>query len=83
MKDIFSQNWPYLLTFYSIDIHLDTSTTEFLKTLWEKEKLLDEQFLHFPQFYQISQIIVSPFVHFFFHIISLFAFELEEPKFGM
>ena len=39
----------------------------------------NEQFLHFPQCFLLNQIIVSPFVH-IFDIISLVAFELEEPK---
>ena len=53
---------------------------KFLKTLWEKEKLLlNKQFLHFPQCFLLNQIIVSPFHH-IFDIISLVAFELEEPK---
>ena len=56
---------------------------KFLKILWEKEKLLlYKQFLHFPQCFLLNQIIVSPFVH-IFDIISLVAFELEEPKIGI
>ena len=39
----------------------------------------NEQFLLFPQCFQVYQISVSPFVH-IFDIISLFAVELEESK---
>ena len=66
----------FMLTLYSIDTHFDTSTLDsFLKTLWEKEKLL-------PQCFLLNQIIVSPFVH-IFDIIFLFAAELEDPKTGI
>ena len=41
-----------------------------------------EQFLLFPQYFLLNQIIVSPFVH-IFDIISLFAAENEEPKTGI
>ena len=41
--------------------------------------IVNEQFLHFPQCFQLKQTILSPFVH-IFDIISLFAVELEEPK---
>ena len=41
-----------------------------------------EQFLLFPQCFQLNQITVSPFVH-ISDIISLFAVELEEPKIGI
>ena len=41
-----------------------------------------EQFLLFPQYFLLNQIIVSSFVH-IFDTISLFATELEEPKFGL
>ena len=42
----------------------------------------EEQFLFFPQCFQLSQVSISPFVH-IFDIISLFAIELEEPKIGI
>ena len=42
----------------------------------------NEQFLLFLQCFLLNQIIVSPFVH-IFYIMSLFAAELEEPKFGI
>ena len=42
----------------------------------------NEQFLLFPQGFQLNQIIVSPFVH-IFDIISLFAAESEEHKIGI
>ena len=41
-----------------------------------------KQFLHFPQYFLLNQIIVSPFVH-IFDIISLFAAEMQEPKIGI
>ena len=42
----------------------------------------NEQFLLFPKFFLLNQIIISPFVH-IFDIISLYAAELEEPKIGI
>ena len=42
----------------------------------------NDQFLLFPQCFQLNQITVSPFVH-IFDIKSLFAAELEEPKIGI
>ena len=42
----------------------------------------NEQFLLFPQCFQLSQIVVSPFVN-IFDLISSFAAELEEPKIGI
>ena len=42
----------------------------------------NEQFLLFPQFFLLDEIIVSPIVH-VFDIIFLFAAELEDPKIGM
>ena len=41
-----------------------------------------EQFLLFPQCFQLNQIIVYPFVH-VFDIISLFTAEMEEPTIGI
>ena len=58
---------------------------QFLKTLWEKEKLeiaRNEQFLLFSQCFLLYQISISPFVH-IFDIICLFAVELEESKIGI
>ena len=48
----------------------------------KEEIARNEQFLLFPQCFQLNQITVSPFVH-IFHTISLFAVELEEPKIGI
>ena len=52
----------------------------------EKEEIPhNEQFLLFPQYFKLNQIIVHSaflFVH-IFDIISLFAAEFEEPKIGM
>ena len=42
----------------------------------------NEQFLLFPQCFQLKQITVSPFAH-TIAIMSLFAAELEEPKIGL
>ena len=42
----------------------------------------NDQFLLFPQCFLLNQITVSSFVP-IFDIISLFAFELEEPKIGI
>ena len=42
----------------------------------------NEQFLLFPKRFLLNQIIVSQFVH-IFDIISLFATESEDPKFGL
>ena len=67
-------------TLYSIDTHLNASTT--FENIVGKEKIArNEQFLLFPQCFLPSQIILFPFVN-IFDIISLFAAELEEPKVG-
>ena len=47
----------------------------------KREIACNEQFLLFPQCFQLNQITVSPFDH-FFDIISFFATELEEPTRG-
>ena len=71
------------LTLYSIDTHFDTSTTDSIKKIVEKEEIArNKQFLPFPQCFLLNQVIVSPFVH-IFDITSLFAAELEEPKIGI
>ena len=56
--------------------------TAFENIVGKGEVARNEQFLLFPQFFLLNQIIVSPFVH-TFDIISLFAAELEEPTSGM
>ena len=48
----------------------------------KEEIARNQQFLLFAQCFLLNQKIVSPFVN-IFDIISLFAAELEEPKFGM
>ena len=49
----------------------------------EKDEIArNEQFLLFPQCFQLNQITVSLFVH-IFDITSLFAVELEQPKIGL
>ena len=55
---------------------------QFLKTLWEKEKLLVTSNFSFSHVFYSNQIIVSPFVN-IFDIVSLFAAEFEEPKVGI
>ena len=42
----------------------------------------NEQFLLFPQCFQVNQITVFPSVH-IFDIITLFAVKLKEPKIGI
>ena len=42
----------------------------------------NEQFLLFPQCFQLNQITVSPFVH-IFYVMSLFVDVSEEPKIGL
>ena len=66
-----------------MDTHCDASTTEFFENIVGKGEIAsNKQFLHFPQCFVLNQIIVSPFVH-IFDIISLVAFDLEEPKIGI
>ena len=68
------------LTLYSIDTHINASTTD---SFWKHcGKRRNCSFLLFPQSLLLNQKIVSPFVH-IFDIISLFAAELEEPKIGI
>ena len=64
------------LTLYSINTHLDASTTEAFENIVEKGKIAcNEQFLLFPQWSLLDQIqvIVSPFVH----IFDIFLFAAE------
>ena len=56
--------------------------TSFENIVGKGEIACNEQFLLFPQCFQLNQITVSPFVH-IFDIISLFAVELEESKTGI
>ena len=56
--------------------------TAFENTVGKEEIAGNEQFLLFPQCFLLNQINVSPFVH-IFHIVSLFAAELEEAKIGI
>ena len=48
----------------------------------KEEIARNEQFLLFPQCFQLFKKIVSPLVN-IYDITSLFAAELEEPKIGM
>ena len=54
--------------------------TAFENIVGKGEIAHNEQFLLFPQCFLLNQIIVSPFVHIFDIIFSLFAAEFEEPK---
>ena len=63
---------------YSIDTHFDASTA-FENIVGKGEIACNKQFLPFPQWFQLNQIVVSPCVY-IFDIISLFAAELEKPK---
>ena len=56
--------------------------TDFENTVGKGEIACNEQFLLFPQYFLLNQIIVSQFVH-IFDFISLFAAELEKPKIGI
>ena len=56
--------------------------TVFEKFVGKAEIAHDEQYLLFPQCFQLNQITVFPFVY-IFDIISLFAVEFEEPKSGI
>ena len=55
--------------------------TAFENIVGKGEIARNEQFLLFPQFFLLNQIIVSLFVH-ISDIISLLAAEFEEPKIG-
>ena len=72
------------LTLYSIDTDILTyqQQTAFKNIVGKGEIARNEQFLLFPQCFQVNQISVSPFVH-IFDIISLFPVESEEPKTGL
>ena len=53
------------------------------KNIVGKEEIArNKQFLLFPQCFLLNQKFVSPFIN-IYHIIPLFAAELEEPKIGM
>ena len=56
--------------------------TPFENIVGKEEIARKEQFLLFPQCFQLNQKIVSPFVKIFF-LISSFDAELQEPKIGM
>ena len=72
-----------VLTLYSIDTHFNSSTTDtFWKHSGKEEIARNKQFLLFLQCFLPNQKIVSPFVN-IYDIISLFAAELEDPKFGI
>ena len=65
-------------------IHILThqQRTAFENIMGKEEIARNEQFLLFPQCFQLNQEIVSPFVN-IFDIISFFTAELEEPIIGM
>ena len=56
--------------------------TDFENLVGKGENAPNEQFLLFPQSFQLNQITVSRFVH-IFDSISIFATEYEEPKIGI
>ena len=56
--------------------------TAFENIVGKGEIAHNEQFLLFPQCFQLSQTTLSPLVN-IFDIISLFVVELEEPKIGI
>ena len=53
--------------------------TAFENIVGKGENADNEQFLPFPQCFQLNQITAYPFVH-IFNIVSLFAVEVKEPK---
>ena len=55
--------------------------TAFENIVEKGEIACNEQFLLFPQWFLLNQVIVSSFVN-IFDIISLFAAEMEKPKIG-
>ena len=55
--------------------------TAFENIVGKGEIARNEQFLLFPQYFLLHQIVVFPYVH-IFDIISSFAAELEEPEIG-
>ena len=58
--------------------------TAFENIVGKGEIARNEQFLLFPQCFQLNQVIVYPFVHIFDIIhVSLFAAELEQLKIGI
>ena len=56
--------------------------TTFENIVGKGEIAQNEQFLLFPQCFELNQITVYTFVH-IFEIISVFAFKLEQPKIGL
>ena len=76
-------DFMYSLTLYSINTHFDASTTDNFENIVGKEEIAcKKQFLPFPQYFLLNQIIVSLFVH-IFDILSFLAVELEDPKIGI
>ena len=67
-----------MLTLYSIDTYFDASSADSFENIVGKGEIVrHEQFLLFPQCFQLNRISVSPFVH-IFDIMPLFAVEMEE-----
>ena len=75
-KILFSSNG---FTLNSIDTCFNASITD---VVVKEEIAHNKQFVLFPQCFLLNHKIVSPFVN-IFDIISLFAAELEESKFGI
>ena len=61
---------------------MNQQQTAFENNVGKGEIARYEQFLLFPQYFLLNQIIESAFVH-IFDIISLCAAEMEEPKLGI
>ena len=64
--------WEWVKPLLNIYSFRRINNRQLLKTLWRKGEIArNEQFLLFPQCFQLNQITVSPFVH-IFDIISGF-----------
>ena len=68
------------LTLYSIDTHFDASTTPAFENNVGKEEIArNEQFLLFPQCFQLSQKIY-PHLSIFLHHVFYLLLNLKSPK---
>ena len=68
--------------FHRYSFYMHQQQTAFENIVEKREIAHKEQFLLFPQYFLLNQIIVYPFVH-IFDIISSFAAESEQPKIGI
>ena len=82
-SNIVHRNKSIYLTLCSIDTHFNASTTQLLKTLWVKKKLLvmSNFFFSHNVFYSIRTLY--PYLMTFLTSYLTFAAEMEEPKIGM